>query len=44
MNTWLRIFHYSPLIYLDDRAGAGDGVENLSLFAFDILLSTRSNT
>ena len=33
----LRIFHYSPLIYLQTRRYLRACVENLSLFAFDIL-------
>ena len=33
----LRIFHYSPLIYLKPRRVRVRRVENLSLFAFDIL-------
>ena len=37
----LRIFHYSPLIYLYSDSWAWEGVENLSLFAFDILLGSR---
>ena len=34
---WLGIFHYSPLIYLETGEVAKINVENLSLFAFDIL-------
>ena len=36
-NYVLRIFHYSPLIYLRRKTHHGNLVENLSLFAFDIL-------
>ena len=43
-NYVLRIFHYSPLIYFYRPSAEHLPVENLSLFAFDILPSPASAT